>query len=116
MKPIRTYEVAVAGFSPGKYSARSPGKARARAWSEYASTFNATSFKDFMRISRVSRVADPPGCGERIIVNGQTVTRIFHPLMGAGSVYFMRDDSDGVFNAHPLDVSSPQDQEASING
>lgn len=78
MKPVRTYEVAVTGFSPGKYSARSPGKARARAWSEYASTFNNTSFADFMKISRVCRVEDPPGCGERIVVNGETVTRVYH--------------------------------------
>lgn len=101
MNPVRTYEVSVDGFPPGLYSARSPAKARVRAWREYTAAYDAT-FKQFMKISRVRRAADPPGIGRRVMVAGQPAT----VAIGHGHyVYFVRDDSDNVLCSHPMDVS-----------
>jgi hypothetical protein len=106
MKPIRTYEVAVDGWGESKYSARSPGKARARAYSDWSSAAGSSkTFGDFLTFSSVRRVPDPPGCGERIVVNGQTVTRVYDARNGSGYVWFMKDDSDAVLCSHPSDVS-----------
>ena len=110
MKPIRTFEVTVTGFPPLKYAARSIGKALARAYSDYTAATNAIGFANFMGISRARRVEDPPGCGERIVVAGETVTRVYdHRHVAGGPVYFMRDDSDAVLCSHPRDVSAPAD-------
>lgn len=104
MKPVRTYEVTVTGFPGVLYSARSPGKARARAWREYITLSEMTTFKAFLSISIVRRVPDPPGCGERIVVNGRTVTKVYSPVGHRRGVHFMPDDSDAVLAAHPADV------------
>jgi hypothetical protein len=107
MKPIRTYEISVDGWGEAKYSARSPGKARARAYSDWSSAAGSScTFGEFLTFSTVRRVPDPPGCGDRIVVSGETVTRVYHPLMGSNYVYFMRDDGDAVLSSHPSDVSS----------
>lgn len=101
MAPIRTYAVNVAGFPTAMYSARSAGKARARAWRDYSSAYDA-SFKRFLQISTVRRVADPPGVGRRILVGGKPATVV----IGHGQyVHFMRDDSDVIVCSHPLDVT-----------
>lgn len=100
LKPIRTYEITVDGFPPASYSARSPAKARVRAWRDYCSAYDA-SFKKFMQISRIARVDDPPGIGRRILVSGEPATAV----IGYGQyVHFMRDDSDVILCSHPLDV------------
>lgn len=100
MRPIRTYEVTVLGFPPAKYSARSPGKARARCWRDYTSAYDAT-FKQFMKISTVVRVPDPPGIGRRVLIGGEPATVV----IGYGQyIHFMRDDSDVITCSHPLDV------------
>lgn len=102
MRPIRTYAVSVQGFPPALYSARSPGKALARAYRDYAGMAEDITFGNFMRKTRVRREADPPGVGERIMVAGRPATRV----IGQGQyVAFMRDDSDTVLCSHPLDVS-----------
>jgi hypothetical protein len=101
MNPIRTYEVRVDGFPPGLYSARSPAKARVRAWREYTAAYDAT-FKRFMQISRVRLAADPPGIGRRVLVSGRPATVV----IGHGHyVNFMRDDDDVVLCSHPADVT-----------
>jgi len=102
MKPIRTYKVHVYGFnSDTLYSARSPSKARAQAWRLFNEVYSK-SFHEFLVISRVQRVPDPPGIGQRILVAGEPATRV----IGYGQyVHFMRDDSDVVLLAHPADVS-----------
>lgn len=105
MKPIRTYAVKVEGFPPVLYSARSQGKARSRAWRDYRAAYDRTSFAEFIKISRVSRAPDPPGCGERIIVSGQTVTRVYDPRNSSNGVFYMKDDSDVVLCSHPSDVA-----------
>lgn len=103
MKPIRTYEVIVEGFPPYLYSARSPAKARVRAWRDYCSAYDA-SFKKFLTISRVHRVDDPPGVGKRIMVGGEPATTVYSYRVG-GHVYYMRDNSDVIVCSHPLDVT-----------
>lgn len=102
LMPIRTWAVNVRGFPEGLYSARSRGKAQARAWRDYASTFNAATFLDFMKISSVRLAPNPHGVGERIMVAGSPATRV----IGYGQyVHYMRDDSDVILCSHPLDVS-----------
>jgi hypothetical protein len=106
VKPVRIYEVSVDGWGEAKYSARSPGKARARAYSDWTSAAGSSkSFGEFLTMSRVRRVAETPGHGDRIVVSGRTVTRVYHPLIGNGAVFYMRDDGDEVLSSHPLDVS-----------
>lgn len=101
--PIRTYEVTVRGFPPALYSARSPAKARARCYREYCAIFDGVSFRKFLDMSSVRLVSDPPHIGERIIVAGLPATRV----IGHGQyIHYMRDDSDTVLCAHPLDVQT----------
>ena|ERR1700674_3000836 len=103
MRPIRSYKVAVSGYGEVLYSARSPEKARYRAYQDFCSVFEK-SFRDFLAISRVRRVEDPPGVGQRILVAGLPATRVH----GYGQyVHFMRDDSDVVLLSHPADASVP---------
>lgn len=60
-----------------------------------------------MQISRIARVDDPPGIGERIMVGGEPATTV----IGYGQyVHYMRDDEDVILCSHPLDVQhSPQE-------
>lgn len=100
--PVRTYEVSVDGYSEVNYSARSPAKARARAWRDYSSMYEC-SFHRFLCMSRIRAVPNPPGIGQRIMVAGLPATRC---LGGQGHyVYFMRDESDAILCAHPADVT-----------
>lgn len=102
MRPIRTYEVVVDGFPSVLYSARTPAKARTRAWRDYCAAYDAT-FRKFLTISHIHRVDDPPGVGKRILVGGQPATTVYSYRVG-GHVSYMRDDSDAIFSSHPLDV------------
>ena len=114
LRPIRTYAVAVSGFDGDAiYSARSPAKARARAYYDFLSCYQNTTFHDFLVRSSVRRVPDPPGVGQRILVGGKPATRCYSMSCGS-NVPFMRDDGDVVLLSHPLDVepmtaARPQD-------
>ena len=102
LPPIRTYEVAVYGYGEVRYSARSPGKARAKAWRDFNAVLHPKTFHEFLVISRVRCIPDPPGIGERIMVAGLPATR----CIGYGQyVWFMRDDSDVLLCSHPADVT-----------
>lgn len=104
MKPIRTYAVTVKGYGEALYSARSPGKALARAFKSFGSVSDGP-FGEFMKIATARRVKDPPGCGERILLtSGETVTRVYDPTGSSAAVFYMKDDSDFVLCSHPLDV------------
>jgi hypothetical protein len=106
-KPIKTYSVTVQGFPPVNYSARSAGKARARAWRDYISAYDV-SFGKFLSIASVCVIDDPPGIGRRVLVGGEPATVV----TGYGQyVHFMRDDSDVVLCSHPNDVE-PMPSEA----
>lgn len=100
MSAIRTYSVRVEGFDSQLYSARSRSKARAAAWADFADAWDI-SFKEFLRVSTVRAVPNPPGIGERIIVAGLPATRV---IGGGQYIAFMRDDSDIVLFSHPADV------------
>jgi hypothetical protein len=102
---IKTYEVSVIGYPSAPYSAKSAGRARAIAWREYSECRNCT-FKDFMRISAVRRIPNPPGVGEAIMVGGKLGFR----AVGWNGQYvrFVWPDSDVVLCSHPLDVSAVQ--------
>jgi hypothetical protein len=111
MGGVATYEVTVLGFDGVLYSARSPGKARARCFRDYQSYDDRTSFGEFLKISRVRRVDDPPGCGSRILVNGRVATRVYDPRGSENAVHYMRDDSDEVFCCHPSEAFAIVDAE-----
>lgn len=106
-RPVRTFEVTVAGFGSALYSARTPGKAMGCAFRSFRNVNDRMRYAGFMQIAKVRRVKDPAGCGERIVVETtagvlKTVTRCYGPT--AQYVYFMSDDSDDVLSCHPLDV------------
>lgn len=112
-RPVRTYAVTVERYGEAMYAARSPGKAFGRAYRDMLTARDDLKFADFMKMARLRRVKDPPGCGERIVVQGRTVTRCYGPASPAIGIYFMPDDSDEVLVAHPLDV---EDQGKSAGG
>jgi hypothetical protein len=102
LAPIKTYEITVRGFPALLYSARSPSAARARCWRDYSVMGDReTKFRDFLKMSSIRRVPDPPGIGERILVAGDPATRV----IGHGQyTHFMLDDSDVILLAHPSEV------------
>lgn len=102
LKPVRTYAVTVNGFDALLYSARSPGKARARCYGDYLNYDDRTTFRQFLSMSRVRLADNPPGIGERILVCGKPATRI----IGRGSqIAIMYDDSDDIISAHHTEVA-----------
>ncbi len=103
MKSIGVYSVRVEGYGSAQYAARSPAKARARAWRDFCEIIGAIPFADFLRRSLVRRVPNPPGHGDRIMVLGSPATRVFSEGHDH-YVSFMRDDGDVVLFAHPADV------------
>lgn len=100
IRPIRTYEIAVDGYTPILYSARSPAKARWRAFVDYG-VVSTCNFGEFLATSRCRRVDDPPEVGQRIVVFGKAARRV----IGRGNA-FMYDDGDAILTAHDLDVQS----------
>lgn len=103
-RPIRTYEVRVHGYGSAIYSARSPSKARARAWRDANDAWN-WSFHEFLCQSSVRRIEDPPGIPRRALIAGEPGTIIYSPHNG---LLYMRDDSDVVFSCHPTEVKPMQ--------
>ena len=97
---VRAYDVIVQGFPPVQFLASSPARARARAWQSYCS-YDAVSFRDFLRLSTIQRGVSPAGFGKRILIADQVAYRV-----GPTGHYvpFVRDDSDTVLFSHPLDV------------
>lgn len=104
MSEVRTYSVSVEGYGPQTYCARSPAKARARAYRDYQ-VVSTKTFGEFLSISSIRRIDNPPGVGDRIMVSGLPATRVYHPCAGSGYTWFMRDDSDVVLCSHPADVT-----------
>lgn len=103
MSPVKTYEITVRGFPPMLYSARTPAKARARCWRDYeVMDDRGTTFMDFMKMSTIRRVPNPPGIGERIVVAGLPAVRV---IGHSQYCHFMRDDSDEILLAHPSEVA-----------
>ena len=102
-RPIRSYAVKVEGFLEHTYSARSAPQARVQCWRQYLSYDSDTTFGQFLRMSSIRSVPNPPGVGERILVGGLPATRV-QPV--GQYVGFMRDDSDAVLCSHPADVEA----------
>ena len=101
MKPIRTYAIEVSGYSPALYSARSPAKARWRAFQDYGVVSTCT-FAEFLARSTIRRADNPKGVGDRILVCGKPATRV----IGRSPVgnYYMYDDSDVIYTAHETEI------------
>ena len=99
---IHTYEITVQGFPPDRYSARTPANARAQCWRAYQSYRPECGFGEFLAISTLRRVPNPPGIGDRIMVCGAAATRV----IGRHSQYvaFMRDGEGVILFSHPADV------------
>ena len=105
--PIRTYAVTVRGFDALLYSARSPGKARARCYRDYGNYDDRCTFAEFMKISGVRLAESPEGIGGRHLVAGKPATRVVDGNKGrdAGNrLLFMYDDSDDIVCAHPSEI------------
>lgn len=101
---MKIYSVEVAGWGTGDYYAASPGKARAAAWRGFPCDY---SFKDFLRVSRVTRQREPENFGEPILVGGEPAYR----LCGANNypgqyVCFARPGGEIVYLSHPADVTA----------
>lgn len=101
MKPIRTYAVKVEGFSPVLYSARSPAKARWRAYQDYG-IVSTCSFREFLGRSTIRLSDNPPRVGDRILVCGKPATWV----IGRSPIgnYYMYDDSDVIYTAHDTEI------------
>lgn len=102
---IKPFVVHVSGFGFWTYFASSRGKALAKAFSEYRSTFDAVTFKDFLRLARVSPGEPSARFGEPITVGGQPAFYVSHNLQ---YIQFARPDGDVVMNSHPYDVEPPE--------
>lgn len=100
MAELRAYQVAVTGFPPAIYSARTPAKARTRAWHDYQAAYECT-FKEFMRLARVTRAAWEDGRHTHVLVSGKPATLVIHPYRRD---LFMYDGSDNVMCAHHSEI------------
>lgn len=104
MSAIHVYSVSLDGYTPVRYSARSRGKAMARAWRDFTTHYEC-SFRDFLQRAHIHRVVPPPNRhGRRIKVGGLPATEVYHPCAGH-YVWFMRDGSDEILCSHHLDVA-----------
>lgn len=120
---MRTYSVTVEGFPSVVYSARSPAKARSKAWQHYSSAFDC-SFKNFLRISRVRSCGVPaddgyayvrrtygvdPKVGDRVrLVNeGQASGQegeVVYPGQSTAHVHVLLDGREHVSIVHPMSI------------
>lgn len=100
MSEVRAYEISVGNFPPQLYSARSPAKARTRAWSDYQAAYECT-FKEFLRLSVIRRAPWADDRHRRVLVLGKPATIIIHPYR---QDMFMYDDSDLVMVAHHSEI------------
>lgn len=98
---LKSYSVAVEGFSPYIYEAATPGKARSLAWQSYRS-YRDISFREFLSISTICRAADPKGFGRPIVVGGAPA---YWVGWNGQYVRFVRPGATTTLLSHPLDVT-----------
>ena len=96
----KSYWIYVNGFDRHRYFTSSPGKARAKAWGDFGSVSDM-SFKDFLRISRVTKAEPPEHFGLAITVSGKEA---FFVSSNRQYVQFVWPGSDVILNSHPYDV------------
>lgn len=102
MLAIRPYSVKVNGFPPYTFFVASPGKARAEAWRAYGNYSSATSFGDFLKISRVTRAPATAHFGREVTVAGAPAYLVALSAHG-NNHHFVRPDSETVMLAHEID-------------
>lgn len=102
---LKTYRVAVAGFSAQTYHARSRGKALASAWRDFCSYRDDVDFKAFMGMARCWAEAPDDRFGEAMTVGGQPAFYVGHNRQ---YIKFVRPGCDVIMNTHPLDVDPPE--------
>jgi hypothetical protein len=95
---VRTYEITVRGFGPSLYCGRTPAKARAACFRDYQSYDDSVSFRAFLAMSSIRKVANPDTV-RRILVCGKPATQV----IGSG-IKFMYDGSDVIMTCHPSEV------------
>ena len=104
---LRAYNVTVNGQSH-IYFAKTPARARANAWSDYAGIYDV-SFRDFLRCSSIRRAARfDEQCsryGEALTICGEPAFYVSH---NSQYIQFVRPGSDVVLHSHPLDVEPPE--------
>lgn len=105
LKPFTVSLNYAGGFTQHTYYARSRGSATAAAWRDFTSAFDC-SFRDFLRIARVSAadIKRGPPFGDAITVCGKPAFYVSHDRQ---YIQFVRPGSDVILNAHPLDVEPP---------
>jgi len=99
---IKPYSVKVNGFPAYTFFATSPGKARVEAWHSYGIYSSATTFGEFLRISRVTRGVAPAHFGREVRVAGKPA--YFVEFSASGNNHrFVWPDSDQILLAHEAD-------------
>lgn len=102
---LKAYAVTVPGYwPPMNYEGATHGQARAKAFGQYRSAFESTTYRDFMRLRvSVKRLEPlPETFGQRIWVSGRPAYRC---LAGPGQyVRFVRPGATQVLSSHPADV------------
>lgn len=130
MGALKLYDVMVEGYGSDIIHATSPGKARASAWR--CDAFNATSFKDFMRICRVKLRKEPapdggyeyvrqcygvdPRIGQRVGLPWDRQGTVTYPGQTTAYVHVVIDGQDRVARFHPSDVTFPSPLPAAQGG
>lgn len=99
---VKTYEIEIEGYSPVRYCARTMGKARYRAFVEFSNVWTITFTEFVHRIMSCRLVPNSGHTGERRLIAGEPATLV--ELQGRNGIYFMRDGSDVIMSAHPLEV------------
>ncbi len=105
MTAVRMFEVELYGYETIQVCARTPAKARARAYAMFmeSRSVKSDSFHWFLVNSKIRSIPSPERVGERILVNGLPATRAW-ARGHEHYVPFMRDDEDVIRFAHPGDV------------
>lgn len=99
---VKTYLIEIEGYSPVRYCARTMGKARYRAFVDFSSAWTVTFTEFVHRLLSCRRVANSGHTGERRLIAGEPATLV--EIEGRGGIYFMRDGSDVIMSAHPMEV------------
>mgnify|MGYP001067321889 CR=1 FL=1 len=101
---MKRWLVMVLGHGDVTFDAPSRGKAQAKAFRAYQAAYDACTFRDFLKRSRVTRQHDvPPEYGMRIEVDGEPAFMIGYS--GSNSLRFVRPGEEQIFTSHLLDTN-----------
>lgn len=101
--PVGTWLFTIEGYGAAPFVERTLAKARMAAFRALQDANDAVTFKEFLRMTRSSRVANTAPVGSRITVCGRPAV---HCGMRGQSTRFFYSDQDGgpIMIAHPSEV------------